>query len=302
MELRRETLHLTQQQLASRAKVSSRTISALISQEKTSIRADVIVRLAVALEANPEEWLELAKVSASDAAIEINRNRVQSHSQGDGEVSPHQPSEIAPQDFFEDLKDLANSRGLLCVYYSTPPVLSGIHSDLQPLLVRRIQEGMDLAMFIPSSLTQFDFPRGPRRHVGAHWEMVASRVKLLAGSIIEQLQSDAKGSIRVVQPKRETNVGAQSVVFPCTWSQNRPMLALSSRKEIFSDKHYDLYEWQTSIDEKDDHIHQYLSPQAHPLLALWKGFFFDVITSWSTNEAGCWEGAIEGGAWENIEI
>ncbi len=301
----RESRRVTQDALARAAGVSSRTV---FKAEKPELvpRADIVARLALALDQDPKSWLKTANRVLSEGSLAELKTQSEKRRES---APPTFPGQLEPQAFAsalkEDLRD--GTPALLCVAYMSKPTAKS-RSTILDSFARLIGEGLWLAMFCPypkvaaGSEVASDLNR--------HYRDICLDVASLARDYWQHpLVSGHLDRIRVFVPI-STNV----VVPPSTALRIRPTLVKRTEKKSPSENsthglfNPDLYRVGMMIDippyDQSPKWIDMFNPQSQwfqaslDLLNVWRDYFMPALKPWHA-ENGKWSKTTFGDAWKD---
>lgn len=294
----REAKSLSQAALAQMSRVSTRTIVAIEDDRSNQHpRPDVIIRLAHALEQEPEEWLRHAghnnipaeKIQHAIREVEITQRN----------VAPFRfRGEMDPSEFFASLKSRLTPRQpvLICVGY--PAIPGSVHrADVQKILIELFNKGLWVAMVCP-------FPRVTEieglkhRTLAKHYRDVYEHVIELATGLRERLPAERKKQLAVFVPKQAPKQGKRMhLVMPLMGiSEYRPSLIKYFADGEQDDDRFELAAWVTlQQDRKDRWIGIYPpADEEHmqsrlQVLKCWRDYFSDIVQNCDPKKGEAWK-------------
>ena len=272
LKLARDRKRWTQMQLALEARVSTRTIVALENRKATSPRADVIVRLARALGADPKAWLAQTGHSESDKTVERSLNLA---------AGLRFRGEMDPSEYFSRLLEELSNNGerLMCICYPSIPGTSH-RPDVRNQFVKAVNRGLGVALVCP-----FQKP-GPvensaKPYLARYYRDVYEQVILLARDLSEGIDANLKNRLAVFIPFFEDGHSERWSMPPQGISKVRQ--ALVKKFDVTEDEsEFELIAWvELAEDGRDRMIEIYPSEKKDRMrvdvLRCWREYFAEII-------------------------
>lgn len=269
---------LTPTELSHRARLSSRTVYRVVNEGATPER-ETVVRLALALRADPNEWLRIAGKRLLDAK-ELQRRREEFSAQRTTDESL-----TYGVSFLEKLKLLReevseNNPRLMCVCYESRPAAiprKEILTEVSDL----IADGLYLAMFCP-------FPRVHEESTWSSWcarhysenfgDVVGLAREYRASPSIKGKHEDR---IRLYYPKARDSF----IMPPATTFALRPTLIAKPDDSVQVEQMGVIAEVPYAPDDPRwfDMFKTFQSSESYlqRLIAAWRDYFLPAIATWS---------------------
>jgi transcriptional regulator with XRE-family HTH domain len=274
----RERIGLSQSELARAAGVSPRTVAQV--EREGSARADVIIRLAVALSQPPKEWLSLAGHYLSDERI---RN-IQKQQQRENVTPPF--LRLNPKTHFDRMCERIKSyqSALMCSLVTSN--ISIYPKELYDSFGEMFNAGLHLALVCPFPIT--DSAIILNRDRLARYYMAAYSMTSEAAQRLRERFSTYRDRISVFHPAVAN--GASLVTPPLRVTEIRPAFTVYGGQDPALRK-YELGAYIKYLDGRDD---QWLeiysgdglkSERTDEACEVWKDYCRDIIASWNPENA-----------------
>jgi transcriptional regulator with XRE-family HTH domain len=293
----REQNGLSQGQLADLTGISARTV---YRAERLGMvpGAQIIIRLADALKADPYEWLRLANETvASDFVENVRQHFTQTARSFAG---------MALEEFIEGMKERrcnlgADDPGLMCVCYASEPAAryrEAVAKGVADLIVH----GLHLGMFFPypiqdkieRRLLRNDYARSCRDT----WEAVRD-LAVDYRAMVAEVAPNAEAYVKLFIPNAE----AMLFVPPASSFALRPTYVALQRSSLEPEDELCGIIAQIPRDRQRDHEDSDDAPRWYSmkddLRPAWRAYFADAIDTWQNSR---WDGCITPNSWQEYNL
>ena len=296
----REAKDLTQLQLATKSRVSTRTISELESpQTHKQPRKDVVIRLALALEEDPVRWLREAGYD------EIGEPQIESLVKDVRPDATWFPGECSPEDYFEEVahKLEAGAHIVMYVCYLSPPGAL-YRPEVEDQVIRLLSNGLWLAMVCPYPSDTATLRAQQRISLASFYQHVYDSVQACFLEYRSGLNKDQRNHVRLFRPNANQNT---PLVPPnLGLAEYRPALIQTTNAGT-DQPTYDLGAWVRIFHERRDRWIRIWPRPSHEeqgqipagTLRSWKDYFGEIRDAWTPNHG--WQ-AQPMDSWSPVDI
>ena len=295
-DLRHQT-GLSQRHLARASGVAARTVAALEATADHRPRADVLLKLASGLGADPKDLMYCAGYS------NVQKHQLRKMTAG------RYPArrELDPEQFFRSIEQAISPSNpvLFCVAYSAPPG-SAHRADVKSLLVRLIDRGMWLAMVVPYPLVGAEETTKP--NLVNYYRYVYGQVVATASELLRQTSPEKRRQIAVFIPSiRDKATETLFVMPPISSTESRSSLIKWYESED-EQNDFELGAWVTFAHDQTDRWYtvysrrrgQHVGGDDLTILPAWKDYFRDIISKCDPKTGKSWPDEV--GMWRRVAV
>lgn len=279
----REATTLSQVTLARVARISPRTVAQV--EKEGSARADVIIRLAVALNQSPETWLKDSGHAVDDARIQEIRDELDRS--GEQIQFPRRDPGFQFNRMLERVKKY--NGGIMCSFINSQVSLH--RPQTRELFVKMLDAGLHLALVCPFPIAAQNISLARVRltaYYGAAYEWTTD----LAKELRKEKNAEYANQISVFSPKFKDD--AILVVPPIRVSEVRPAVIkygtpgnLSAEYEVGAYLHFldgRVPQWIEIYDGENPS-----TERAKEAFGVWSDYCADIIENWDPRRKPCFD-------------